>query len=146
MTKFRPLLSSLTIVQVAIIVRDLEASATRQSRLLGNGPWRVYELGPHRIERYENRGSPATGRTLLALNDARPQVELLQPLSGRSIHQEWLDDHGEGLHHVGAIVESVDAVVAAAAGVTSACCRAARDSDRTGAERSPTSTPRPSSA
>jgi len=116
LTKFRPLLSSLTIVQVAIIVRDLEACAARQSSLLGNGPWRVYQLGPQRIERYEHRGSPATGRTLLALNDTRPQLELLQPLSGRSIHQESLDDHGEGLHHVGAIVESVDAVVAAAAG------------------------------
>jgi methylmalonyl-CoA/ethylmalonyl-CoA epimerase len=96
------------------VVHDLEAYATRQSSLLGNGPWRVYEFGPHMMTRYEHRGSPATGRTLVALNDTRPQVEILQPLSGRSIHQDWLDEHGEGLHHVGAVVESVAAVAAAA--------------------------------
>jgi Glyoxalase/Bleomycin resistance protein/Dioxygenase superfamily len=109
-----PLLRGLEIVQVAVVVRDLEAYASRQSRLLGNGPWRVYEFGPHMMARYEHRGLPATGRTLVALNDTHPQVEILQPLSGRSIHQDWLDQHGEGLHHVGAIVESVESVVAVA--------------------------------
>jgi catechol 2,3-dioxygenase-like lactoylglutathione lyase family enzyme len=109
-----PLLQRLEIIQVAVVVRDLEASAARQSRLLGNGPWRVYEFGPHMMKRYEHNGVPATGRTLVALNDTHPQVEILQPLSGRSIHQDWLDEHGEGLHHIAAIVESVDAVVAAA--------------------------------
>jgi len=109
-----PLLRGLEIIQVAVVVRDLEAYATRQSSLLGNGAWRVYEFGPHMMTRYEHRGSASTGRTLVALNDAHPQVEILQPLSGRSIHQDWLDEHGEGLHHVAAVVESVDGVVAAA--------------------------------
>jgi hypothetical protein len=35
---------------------------------------------------------------------------------GSSPHQEWFDRHGEGLHHVGAVVESVDAAIATAAG------------------------------
>ncbi len=109
-----PLLQRLEIIQVAVVVRDLEAYAARQSRLLGNGPWRVYEFGPHMMTRYEHNGIPATGRTLVALNDTHPQVEILQPLSGRSIHQDWLEEHGEGLHHVAAIVESIDAVVTAA--------------------------------
>ena len=109
-----PLLRGLEIIQVAVVVRDLEAYATRQSQLLGNGPWRVYEFGPHMMARYEYRGMPATGRTLVALNDGHPQIEILQPLSGRSTHQDWLDEHGQGLHHVGAVVDSVDAVVAAA--------------------------------
>ena len=26
--------------------------------------------------------------------------ELIQPLDGPSIYKEWLDEHGEGLHHV----------------------------------------------
>jgi hypothetical protein len=108
-------LSSLTIVQVAIVVTDLEASAARYAALAGSGPWRVYDFGPHRIREYTMRGQPVTGRTLLALNDARPQVELLQPTGGTSAHQEWLDEHGESMHHVGAVVESVDDTVAAAA-------------------------------
>ncbi len=137
-----PLLQGLEIIQVAVVVRDLEAYATRQSRLLGNGPWRVYEFGPHMMVRYEHRGVPASGRTLVALNDTHPQIEILQPLSGRSIHQDWLDEHGEGLHHVGAVVESVDAAVAAANTTTWACCRAVRASEPTEAGSSHISTPR----
>jgi hypothetical protein len=108
------ILPGLPIIQVGLVVNDVEAYATRQSRLLGNGPWRVYEFGPHMMSRYEFRGSPATGRTLVAPNDTHPQLEILQPLGGRNIHQEWLTDHGEGLHHVAAVVESVDAVVSSA--------------------------------
>ena len=136
-----PLLQGLEIIQVAVVVRDLEAYATRQSRLLGNGPWRVYEFGPHMMVRYEHRGVPASGRTLVALNDTHPQIEILQPLSGRSIHQDWLDEHG-GSAHVGAVVESVDAAVAAANTTTWACCRAVRASEPTEAGSSRTSTPR----
>jgi hypothetical protein len=27
-------------------------------------------------------------------------VELLQPVEGPSIYKKWLDEHGEGLHHI----------------------------------------------
>ena len=109
------LLSDVRIFQIAVVVRDLEAYAARQSAFLGNGPWRVYEFGPHVMRRYTMRGEPATARTLLALNDSRPQIEIIQPLSGPSIYQDWLDERGEGVHHVGALVDSVAAAVAAAA-------------------------------
>jgi hypothetical protein len=56
-----PLLQRLEIMQVAVVVHDLNAYATRQSSLFQNGPWRVYEFGPHMMTRYEHRGSPATG-------------------------------------------------------------------------------------
>jgi methylmalonyl-CoA/ethylmalonyl-CoA epimerase len=66
------------------------------------------------MTRYEYRGQPATGTMLVALNDSRPQMEIIQPLTGASIYRDWLDQRGEGLHHVAAIVESVDAFVATA--------------------------------
>jgi hypothetical protein len=27
-------------------------------------------------------------------------VELIQPVEGPSIYKEWLDEHGEGVHHI----------------------------------------------
>jgi methylmalonyl-CoA/ethylmalonyl-CoA epimerase len=108
------LLSELAIVQVAVVTHDLEACANRQSQLFGNGPWRVYELGAHNIRDYTLHGRPATGSTLLALSDTRPQVEILQPLGGTSPHHEWLAQHGEGVHHIAAVVSSVNAACAAA--------------------------------
>jgi hypothetical protein len=110
------LLEGLAIVQVALVTADLERCASEQSKLFGNGPWRVYELGAQNIRDYTLHGEPATGSTLLALNGSSPQLEILQPLGGRSTHQEWLDEHGEGIHHVAALVPSVaDAVEAAEA-------------------------------
>jgi hypothetical protein len=109
-----PLLDGLAIVQVAVVTRDLEACARRQSALFGNGPWRVYELGAHNIRDYTLHGQPATGSTLLGLNASHPQVELLQPLTGSTPHGEWLDEQGEGVHHVGAVVPSVEDACAAA--------------------------------
>jgi hypothetical protein len=108
------LLVGLAIVQVAVVTHDLEACAGRQSALFGNGPWRVYELGAHNIRDYTLHGEPATGSTLLGLNGSHPQVEILQPLSGSIPHAEWLDEHGEGVHHVGAVVDSVDDACTAA--------------------------------
>jgi methylmalonyl-CoA/ethylmalonyl-CoA epimerase len=108
-------LTELSIFQIAVVVRDLDAAAAGHTALIGNGPWRVYEFGPHMMSRYEMLGRPATARTLVALNDSRPQVEILQPLSGPSIYQDWLEERGDGLHHIAAIVESVDDLTLAAA-------------------------------
>jgi methylmalonyl-CoA/ethylmalonyl-CoA epimerase len=108
------LLAARPIVQVAVIVSDLEHAVRAQSSLLGIGPWRVYEFGPHMMRRYELRGEPARGRTLLALNGSQPQMEVLQPLSPGSLHHDWLEQRGECLHHVGLVVDSVAEVERAA--------------------------------
>lgn len=34
--------------------------------------------------------------------------EILQPLEGRSIYREFLDQHGEGLHHVSVVSQKED--------------------------------------
>ena len=48
------------------------------------------------------RGKPATHSCLIAVTPLADgaQTELMQPLTGRSIYDEHLDKHGEGLHHV----------------------------------------------
>ena len=44
----------------------------------------------------------------LALHGSDPQLELLQPLEGEDILREWLERRGEGLHHLGYEVRSLD--------------------------------------
>jgi methylmalonyl-CoA/ethylmalonyl-CoA epimerase len=39
-------------------------------------------------------------------------VELIQPLKGRSIYDEFLEEKGEGLHHLAFMVDDFDAEVA----------------------------------
>jgi methylmalonyl-CoA/ethylmalonyl-CoA epimerase len=93
----------LDIAQVALVVRDLETALPRWSAL-GYGPWRVYEFGDN-VARRRYRGTEGSFAMLLAVTAGSPQIELVQPLRGPSIYEDWLAEHGEGLHHVGIVVE-----------------------------------------
>jgi catechol 2,3-dioxygenase-like lactoylglutathione lyase family enzyme len=104
--------------QIAFVVHDLDAALARWSAVLGAGPFRCWTFGATDHERCDYRGGPTDFSSLLALNGQTPQIELIQPLTGPSAHADWLERHGEGLHHLGVIVESVadTAAEAAAAG------------------------------
>ncbi len=93
------------VFQIALVVADLDVALARTAAIFGASRWRCYTFGPIGEHRYHGR--PATFRARLALNDASPRIELIQPLDGDSIHRDWLAEYGEGLHHIGVIVPSV---------------------------------------
>jgi catechol 2,3-dioxygenase-like lactoylglutathione lyase family enzyme len=95
------------VFQMGFVVRDLEEALARYSTVLGAAPFRCWTFGARDHERCDYRGGPTDFASLLALNDQSPQIELIQPLTGPSAHADWLEQHGEGLHHLGVIVESV---------------------------------------
>ncbi len=100
-------------IQINIIVRDIEAAAEKWSLLLGvEKP----EIRPIRLEGGENytyRGEPVSCEILFAVIEMNSFVlELHQPVSGPSTFQEFLDKHGNGVHHIGFEVgEDRDAVI-----------------------------------
>ena len=98
--------------QIAFVVGDLEAAAARFDAQLQAGPWRAYVFDESTAPQRTYRGGRADWSLLLALTDSHPQYELVQPLAGDSIHAEWLQQRGEGFHHVGYVVDSVDAAAA----------------------------------
>jgi catechol 2,3-dioxygenase-like lactoylglutathione lyase family enzyme len=100
-----PSLDGRTPFQLGFVVPDLE-DAVRRFDALGAGPWRGWLFGPHGRDR-EHRGKPAEWTLRLALTGGSPQYELIEPVSGPSIHEEWLRDRGGGFHHVGYVVDSV---------------------------------------
>jgi catechol 2,3-dioxygenase-like lactoylglutathione lyase family enzyme len=100
------------VFQIAFVVTDFDAALRRFENVLAPGPWRCFTFGSDTHEKVEYRGAPAEFSTLLALNGSDPQFELIQPLSGRGAHQEWLDAQGEGFHHLGVLVDSVETTVA----------------------------------
>jgi len=92
-------------------VRDLERAARDFDTRLAAGPWRGWVFGPQGEGR-EYRGAPAEWTLRLALNGRSPQFELIEPLTGPSIHADWLAERGEGFHHVAYAVESLATVTA----------------------------------
>lgn len=91
----------LPISQIAIVVHDIDQALERYHRALGWGPWNVYEHKPPALHDTYLHGRP-TDFTMIGAETHVGEivVELLQPEDGPSIYKEWLDSHGEGLHHI----------------------------------------------
>lgn len=91
----------LRISQIAFVVRDIDDALERFHRVLGWGPWNVYEHKPPALHDTYLRGKPTPYTMIGAEAHVGPvDVELVQPVDGPSIYQEWLDEHGEGVHHI----------------------------------------------
>jgi hypothetical protein len=101
--------------QVCVVVRDLRRAMHQYWSLLGIGPWRAYTYGPPLVKDMTYRGRPASFRMRVALAQAGPVIfELVEPVDGPSVYHELLEQHGEGIHHFGCIVPSLDAAIAEA--------------------------------
>jgi catechol 2,3-dioxygenase-like lactoylglutathione lyase family enzyme len=105
--------------QIGIVVRDVREAAARYTKLWGIDDWMIVENGPQNMHSLHYMGEPADFSMRLALTGSDPQLELLQPLEGPSILADWLERRGEGMHHMGVEVASVDETIAqmAAAGI-----------------------------
>jgi len=91
--------------QIGIVVRDIDKVIASWSKLFGLGPWTFRDLGFKDAE-----GRPLKAR--LAFTSLGPvQLELIQPVEGRIFHSEFLDKHGEGLHHLGFFVDDFEGEV-----------------------------------
>ena len=87
--------------QVALVVRDLDATLEAYTNRLGVGPWRVTLLAPPRLTDMRIRGDPIPYSMKLAIAwTGRTMWELIEPVDGPSIYKEFLDEHGEGVHHL----------------------------------------------
>jgi 4-hydroxyphenylpyruvate dioxygenase-like putative hemolysin len=90
------------VIQVAHVVRDIDQAMKRYWDTFGLGPWSVYQFKPPEVRESMVHGRPSDFTYLVAVTDFRGgvQLELMQPLTGRSIYDEHLERKGEGLHHV----------------------------------------------
>jgi methylmalonyl-CoA/ethylmalonyl-CoA epimerase len=98
--------------QIGIVVRDLERAFEQYGGRWGLGPWIGYVYGPETVPRLTYRGEPGRYSMRIALAGASPQVELVQPLEGPSIYEEWLEAGRGGLHHVAVYTDSLDEAIA----------------------------------
>ena len=100
------------IMQNGYVVRDWRVAAQHWIDVLGVGPFFVMEhIG---FERCEFRGVPAEiDMTVAIAYSGEQQIELVQQHNAApSIYREFLQTSGEGLQHVGALVDDLDAVLA----------------------------------
>ncbi len=100
------------ICQVGLIVRDVERSAEAYSRILGLPKPRIVVTDPQEVAHTRFRGQPTDARAKLAFFDmGQVSLELIEPIGGPSTWREFLDEKGEGVHHIAFIVKDTDQVV-----------------------------------
>jgi catechol 2,3-dioxygenase-like lactoylglutathione lyase family enzyme len=103
------------IMQICLVTDDIEATERLLGEQFGIASWtRIPDVrfGP---DTTTLRGVPVDCTLHVSLAYAGGlQVELIQPAAGPSIHQEFLDARGAGLHHVCFAVDDIDAACAAA--------------------------------
>jgi hypothetical protein len=90
------------------VVRHLESTAQRLASALNVGPWHVFTIAPSRCL-FRGKETSFTFRLALATVGGGT-FELITPLSGRSVFDEFLEQHGDGFHHTCLMYPTIEAV------------------------------------
>ena len=89
--------------QIAFLVYDVEKSMRKFVDLLDIGPWTVLTMDEKTCTGVIENGKPSNepfkfycAVTMIG----KIQIELIQPCYGVKAYEKWLENHGEGLHHI----------------------------------------------
>ena len=94
-----------TLYHISAIVEDIDKTAEFLSSMWGIGPWQILESSFNKKQMVVSE----PGSVKLAGARLGPTIlELLQPLEGRTIWADFLETHGEGLHHIAFSVPNWD--------------------------------------
>ena len=101
------------VCQVGIIVRDVNKASKAWAEILGVPvpQWRM--TGPADESHIQYRGQPTEARAKLAFfNLGQVQLELIEPVGAPSTWAEFLEKHGQGIHHIAFRLKGMDEALA----------------------------------
>lgn len=99
------------LTQVCIIVKDIDRSIARYKEILG-----IEMPEPQETQLYDQTkatyyGQPTNARAKIScLAMGQLLFELIQPIGEPSTWQDFLDQHGEGIHHIAFSVQNTNAI------------------------------------
>jgi len=100
------------VTQVAIVCRDIESTSKRWAAVLGVDPPRILTIKPGNEAKLVYRGHPSNGKAKLAfIQLGQVTLELIQPVGNDTAWKEFLDTHGEGVHHIAFQVADPDKTI-----------------------------------
>jgi hypothetical protein len=89
--------------QIALVVRDVDATMRLWWEVLGVGPWDVRHFTPETVRDFFIDGERVEEdfEFICAVCwVGEVEMELIQPIKGPNIYWQHLEDKGEGLHHI----------------------------------------------
>jgi methylmalonyl-CoA/ethylmalonyl-CoA epimerase len=96
------------LTQVGIVVRDIERTSEAYARAFGIEKPKWSWTDGYDKAGTEYRGAPSPARSKLAfMRFGSLDIELIEPDSGPSTWREFLDEHGEGVHHLALVIDGM---------------------------------------
>ena len=100
------------IEHVGVLVGDLDRAMEHYTNDLGIGPWVGYTISPDWVRDMTVHGKQQGHVFKIALCQVGSMLyELIESVEGPSIYEEFLNQRGEGVHHLGYFVEDIDAEI-----------------------------------
>lgn len=100
------------ICQVGLIVNDIESMVQRYSTIFGVDAPPIVETAGFEVTRTTYKGQPSNATAKLAFFDfGQVQIELIEPDRESSVWRDYLDAHGESVHHIAFMVKDTENTV-----------------------------------
>jgi len=108
------LIKTNTVIQVGLIVKNIEKTKRKWAAFFGVPVPATVDAGDYKVTQTKYKGKAAPkAKCQMAFFDAGPgmQIELIQPNDEKSTWRNFLDKHGEGIHHIAFKVNGMDKVL-----------------------------------
>lgn len=94
-------LDSTTVVQIGLIVNDADKTASVYAEVFGIPKPTVVPIADDSFAKTNYRGKPSNAKGKAAFFNLGPiEMELIEPVGAPSTWDEFLQKHGEGIHHI----------------------------------------------
>lgn len=101
-----------SVCQIAVVVKDIVQAARRWADVFGVPVPEPIETATEDVTHIRYHGQPTPARAKLAFfKMGQISLELIEPIGGPSTWKEFLDTHGEGVHHIAFQVQGMDDVL-----------------------------------
>ncbi|WHX49446.1 VOC family protein [Paenibacillus woosongensis] len=102
------------ICQIALVVKDIEAAAKNYAEIFGVEVPEIWLLAPEEESHTKYRGLPTGTRAKLCVFELGSIIlELTEPDEHPSSWKEFLEEKGEGVHHIGFMVKDREEALSA---------------------------------
>ena len=103
------------ITQVAIVVKDLDKIVEDYWETFGIGPWHFYTYQRPLLGMSRYHGTDADNSLRIALSYFGPtRIELMEIKKGPLLQEDFVQEHGYGVQHLGLLVDDMASALAEA--------------------------------
>ena len=94
-----------TLCQVAIVVKSVDDAVKFYTEVFGIGPFEIMEVNFPSATYYGEKGGYRGKRGFAKLGPVT--LELIELMDGKTVHEDFLKEKGEGVHHLGFTVKDL---------------------------------------